>query len=212
MPIYGPVTPTTVADASGNWFTPNLTKIEDGNVGYEKNRGVMIGLDALIFSGFDFSAMTATDTVQGILFEGKWTAAALQNPGQNPSLAQIDNTSYTLVKAGNHTSSSGVVEIIPNGVLTWLGIGGPSDMFGNAWVPNDFINNLVTVSVICTLLPYNHGIDISLDSVRMTIYTSSAGGGGGDTNAGANQGSIQYIPGIGLRMLDPNFERITGKQ
>lgn len=190
MPTYTSFFSAVTTDTAGDWTSINNAKVLDGLVA---SANYPYGLpplhDAhLAFSGSTF-AIPITDVILGVLAEVLTSGV----PDAGSSHPLICN----LTKGGITLTPFSTTQYTIDGTLRWYGNGSSIDLWSTAFAPADFNSDLVGITTL-PVGPSPSGV-ISVDSARITVYTSSAAVS--TTTALLAASGMEHYPGINLRDL-----------
>lgn len=145
---------TVTADA--DWTNPNNIKAEDGAVAQSSYWVTKGGSGNIAGSNFGFS-LPSTVIIDGIQVDVKFSGTNLGGE--------------TVILSNNGGSKTATRNISQNpGSLTWVSIGGPTDMWGQAWTYSD-LNNSGFNALINAFASHSPADAVmNIDAVRITVF------------------------------------------
>lgn len=169
MTSSGPNFPSTSADdatvGTKTWVNIGNITAEDGSVAYcDVSSATSHYLKATDF-GF---AIPSGATIDGIMVEWKMRGTSL-----------VTVNSLKLVKGGSITGDEKSTGAYLPLTDTWVSYGGASDLWGLSWSYSD-LNSSVFGAVLSAKRGYADSAGyVYCDAVRITVYYTEGGGGGG---------------------------------
>lgn len=188
--LSGPNSPVSATDSGGGgpvWSNPGNATAADGVFATNSWNGLGANMNVLLAENFGFT-IPSNGTITGIQVDVKGTA--VDTLGGFPKAAGA-----YIIKNGTLNGGGFPIQhdVILSGVNAYFTVGGPSDLWGLAWLPGDInVSNFgVGIGSNQNVVAVTGTTNFSIDHIRITIYFI-----GGITIASSSaSGSITLVSG-----------------